>query len=117
MSRIVWVGLLAGLLGSSFILAQETPKIKRVPARSNSAIQGQDLFRAYCAVCHGADAKDGGPAAAALKTMPSDLTQLAARNNGRYPPLRVQRILLEEEASIVAHGSAEMPIWGPFSAR
>ena len=35
--------------------ASETPKIKRVPARATTTLAGQDLFREYCAVCHGND--------------------------------------------------------------
>ena len=113
MSRIGRIALVSVSLMSSLLMGQETPKIKRVPASANTTIQGQELFRIYCAVCHGTDGKGGGPAAAALKTMPTDLTQLAAKNAGKYPDLRVRSALSGEEPNIPAHGSKDMPMWGP----
>jgi mono/diheme cytochrome c family protein len=68
------------------------------------------MFAAYCAVCHGADGKGGGPAAAALKKQPTDLTQLSAKNGGKFPELSVVATLSGRE--VEAHGSQEMPIWG-----
>ena len=117
MSRILWKGSFAALLGFPLLIAQEAPKVKRVPAHSISSIQGQDLFREYCAVCHGTDGKGGGPAATALKSMPSDLTQLAIKNHGKFPERRVQAVLSEEGVNIAAHGSREMPIWGTILRR
>jgi mono/diheme cytochrome c family protein len=91
--------------------AQNPTSIKRVPLKPASTILGKDLFANYCAVCHGPDGKGHGPAAAALKTAPVNLTQLAANNNGKFPEDRVFNILAAR-ADIVAHGSKEMPIWG-----
>jgi hypothetical protein len=48
--------------------------------------RGADLFRAYCASCHGRDAKGHGPAAPALKATVPDLTVLAKNNGGRSCP-------------------------------
>ena len=70
------------------------------------------MFEAYCAVCHGKDAKGGGPAAAALKTPPADLTTLAQRNGGKFPSMKVMSIL-RGQAGVAAHGNQEMPVWGP----
>jgi hypothetical protein len=57
---------------------------KRAPLRPISSIAGKDLYKAYCEQCHGAGGKGDGPAAASLKKPPADLTQLAARNNGKF---------------------------------
>ena len=86
--------------------------VKKVPARATTAVAGKDLFRQYCAVCHGQDAKGAGPAADALKKSPTDLTQISRRNNGKFPE---ERILanLKGDAGVTAHGSADMPVWGP----
>lgn len=84
---------------------EETPLI--------SSIQGPDLYRAYCAVCHGADATGGGPMAGSLKTAPPDLTLLAARNGGVFPREQVRRIISGEQAQ-ASHGTREMPLWGPI---
>ncbi len=41
---------------------------------AQSIAEGESLFAASCASCHGAQAHGDGPAAASLKTMPADLT-------------------------------------------
>lgn len=86
-------------------------KIKRAPAPSTSAASGSEMFTAYCASCHGSDAKGGGPAAAALKQKPADLTLLAQKNGGKYPVGLLPTTLADVNANV--HGSREMPIWGP----
>ena len=113
MKRIIPASLvcLAALLLAPLVGAEDTPKIKRVPAHPTTAIAGQDLFREYCAVCHGSDAKGTGPAAAALKVKPADLTQISRKNGGKYPEIRVQRVINGED-DVAAHGNRDMPIWG-----
>src|ERR1039457_3619187 len=81
-------------------------------ALNTSPTKGPDLYRRYCAVCHGKDGKGGGPAAAALKASPTDLTQLSKSNGGKFPVGSVRQ-LLGGGSSTPAHGSTEMPIWGP----
>jgi mono/diheme cytochrome c family protein len=77
------------------------------------SVAGPDLFRAYCASCHGSDAKGDGPAASALKTRVPDLTSLARNNGGKFPDARVRKTILGDDV-IAAHGSREMPVWGPI---
>ena len=102
--------LLMGVLIASGIANAQTV-IKKVPAKPTVAVEGKVLFHDYCAVCHGPDGKGNGPAAAALKTPPSDLTQMARQNNGRFDDERVLRILNGVQ-SVPAHGSKDMPTWG-----
>lgn len=85
---------------------QELPPLIR-------SVKGPDLFRAYCASCHGLDAKGHGPAAASLKAKVPDLTVLAKNNGGKFPNVRVRRTITGEDV-IASHGSREMPIWGPI---
>ena len=67
-----------------------------------------------CATCHGADAKGHGPVAAALITPPPDLTRLARRNGGSFPRVRVGQFIAGGGTTLRgAHGSTEMPVWGP----
>lgn len=76
------------------------------------SVEGPDLFRAYCATCHGVASKGAGPAAPALKAKVPDLTLLARDNRGKFPAARVREVIMGDK--VVAHGSREMPIWGPI---
>jgi hypothetical protein len=55
------------------------------------SVEGVDLFRQYCASCHGLDAKGSGIMASALKTKVADLTVLAKNNRRQFPAARVIR--------------------------
>src|SRR5579871_3031101 len=79
-----------------------------------ASIQGPALYKAYCASCHGADAKGRGPLAPFLKTLPADLTHVSARNNGTFPLMRMERIISGEEEVPSGHGGRGMPVWGPI---
>jgi len=84
--------------------------IKKVPIEQTSASSGEEMYGAYCAVCHGKAGKGDGPAASALKTAPADLSTLAKRNDGKFPGDHVAAILQFGTAT-PAHGTADMPIW------
>ena len=77
------------------------------------AASGKQTYLQYCASCHGPDARGNGPAAFVLKTPPPDLTTLAKRHDGKFPYRYVSEVL-RFGARIVAHGSSDMPIWGPI---
>jgi mono/diheme cytochrome c family protein len=91
----------------------EAPAVKHVPITSSTSNSGRQMFNDYCAVCHGKDGKGAGPAASAMKTPPSDLTLLAQKNGGKYPSAHVASVL-RGQATTVAHGSQDMPVWGPL---
>ncbi|MGH9642030.1 MAG: c-type cytochrome [Terriglobales bacterium] len=109
--KTIWTGL--ALVVALAASAQDRPKteIKHVPIKQTSAASGQEMYKSYCAVCHGTDGKGNGPAAQALKVPPSDLAALAAKNGGKYPAPKVSAIIRGEEV-LAAHGSKDMPIWG-----
>ena len=86
----------------------------RVPEQLIESLEGRDLFRAYCAACHGDDAHGGGPVASSLKGKVPDLTRIAERRGGTFPLPQVERIITGEETVATTHGSREMPIWGPI---
>ncbi|HEX6803913.1 MAG TPA: cytochrome c [Terriglobales bacterium] len=105
--------LLACITGAILGVAQENkPEVKHVPAPATSAASGKEMFKSYCAPCHGEDGKGNGPAASALKTPPPDLTLLSKNNGGKFPADRVSSIL-RGRATVSAHGNREMPVWGP----
>ncbi len=74
---------------------------------------GQQTYQQYCAACHGSDAKGHGPLAPLLKTPPPNLTTLAKRHLGKFPYTYVSNIL-EFGPGPSAHGSSDMPTWGPI---
>ena len=78
------------------------------------SVEGMDLYRAYCASCHGKNGKGNGPVAPALKATVPDLTVIAKNNRGQFPVARVRSTLTGEEGMIASHGSREMPVWGPI---
>lgn len=112
--RMLWL-LAFAVAVAMFSPAQEQaqkPVIKHAAAPVTSAASGKEMFNAYCASCHGTDARGDGPAAPALKNAPADLTMLAKIHDGKYPSDRVTAIL-RGETTLVAHGGQEMPVWGP----
>lgn len=106
MSSVIAIGgsLLVFFIGS--VKAQET-------TRATESADGSVLYKAHCAVCHGADGKGGGPMARYLKVAPSDLTRLTARNSGKFPLSQVQKVISGEAELPAGHGSSLMPVWGP----
>ncbi len=74
---------------------------------------GEEIYKQYCATCHGADARGHGPLAALLKTQPADLTTLSKRHAGRFPYGYVANVI-EFGPGVSAHGSSDMPTWGPI---
>ena len=116
-SLITSLSLILGLLpigfGVSTARAEQPPTtVKKVPVHPTQSVKGSELFREYCAVCHGTSGKGDGPAAAALKTPATDLTLIAQKNGGKFPQIQVQHIISGEADGPIAHGSKDMPVWG-----
>ena len=102
------------LVCSALAAGQQTGVETKTAAPSkNEPISGKQLYVSYCAMCHGTDGKGGGPFSPQLKVWPPDLTQLAKKNNGTYPAMHVSEMVDGEFGKASAHGSREMPIWGP----
>jgi mono/diheme cytochrome c family protein len=87
--------------------------VKQTTIKQTSAASGKEMYTQYCAPCHGVDGKGKGPAASAMKNAPSDLTQLAKTHGGKYPADSVASVLKFGNGP-GAHGSADMPVWGPL---
>jgi mono/diheme cytochrome c family protein len=91
---------------------KSVPKVKITPAPITSPSSGEQMYEAYCASCHGKDGKGNGPAAAAMKVPPTDLTTLAAKNHGEFPSAHVAAVIRGDSLA-PAHGDKDMPVWGP----
>jgi len=111
-SKWFWIAVVVTAL-VFLVSAQEKPTVKQGPIQRVSQASGEKMFQSYCAVCHGTDGRGDGPAAAALKNPPADLTALAAKNGGKYPSMRVMSVI-RGDSGYAAHGSKEMPVWGPL---
>jgi mono/diheme cytochrome c family protein len=96
----------------SFAGAQEN-QTKKTQAKPLSSVSGAEMFKRYCAVCHGPGGKGDGPLAIALKVPTPDLTTLTQRHDGKFPDDYVSNVL-RNGAKTAAHGSGEMPVWGPI---
>ena len=105
--------LLTLAIAQQATLAQSAMSVKHVPITKTSPTSGKEMFNSYCAVCHGRDAKGGGPAAPAMKTAPKDLTVLAKNSGGKYPAPHVGAVI-RGQAITASHGSQDMPVWGPL---
>ena len=93
-------------IGATVAGGQELPSPPVQPSYS-----GSDLFKTYCAVCHGTSAHGDGPLAANMKKPPPDLTQFAARNGGVFSSALVARII-DGRHPVTGHGGPDMPVWG-----
>lgn len=115
---LVWLPLL--LIGVfSLVQGQSTNSTQREQSKKINTIDiayteptsGAQMYKNYCAACHGMGGKGDGPAAEFLKKWPPDLTMLAQRNDGKYPAEHVVSTLRLGIPSR-AHGTSDMPLWG-----
>lgn len=109
--RILAASLFAALILVITSFAQK-PTIEKKTAPQTSPASGAEMYTSYCATCHGKTGKGDGPAAPALKVTPTDLTMLSHRNGGKFPAASVKQTIAGD-ANLPAHGSKEMPVWGP----
>ena len=99
---------LAGL-----VLMASSPKIQESQLPPTYVPPGRQIYREYCAACHGSEGKGNGPVARSLRKPPADLTTLANRHGGAFPKEYVTNVL-RFGFGFSAHGSSEMPVWGPI---
>lgn len=80
------------------------------------ATPGRELFRHYCASCHGWEGRGDGPVAPHLSKAPADLTQIASRRAGLFPDQEIGEII-DGRRVVGAHGTRQMPVWGRLFGR
>ena len=97
------------LVGIAIVSAAQTQSPRKPPA----TLDGKELYVAYCAPCHGMNAKGKGPVATALKNRVPDLTLISKRRNGKFPVSDLEKMILGETSMKTIHGTNEMPVWGP----
>ncbi len=112
LKRLFLTALAAAVVVGMGYAQQSTTKVN-IRVNRTPAYSGKQMYTSYCASCHGFDGRGNGPVAAALKVAPSDLTVLSKDHNGKFPSTHVMAVL-EFGTETPAHGTAEMPIWGPI---
>jgi mono/diheme cytochrome c family protein len=112
MSRRMRSIAVAGIVGATFVFGTVAAWGQQAPSPpAQQTESGSDLFKTYCAVCHGKSARGDGPLAANMKKRPPDLTQFAARNGGTFPSALVAQII-DGRKPATGHGGPDMPVWG-----
>jgi len=107
------VPILIAVTGFVALPQSKTPGGAGQNTSTAKELPGAEIYRIYCASCHGPDGKGAGPAAAALKKTPPDLTLISKRNKGEFPAFRIAHIIDGYEIEAV-HGSRDMPVWGDY---
>lgn len=90
------------------LAAADRPQETIIP---QATANGSELFRMYCASCHGTSARGDGPLAASMRHRPPNLTELRKRNHDTYSRELVFRIIDGRE-KVAGHGGPDMPVWG-----
>ncbi|HXO43960.1 MAG TPA: c-type cytochrome [Candidatus Cybelea sp.] len=93
-------------------VAPEGPVDESRPALIHS-LNGAELYRAYCASCHGKTGRGDGPVAPELKAPAPDLTSITRTHGGEFPEVRIRGVIVGD-GMIASHGGREMPVWGPI---
>jgi mono/diheme cytochrome c family protein len=115
MKLLLVIAAIATLAVGTSYAEQSNSKVT-IPVTRTAPTSGKQMYTSYCAPCHGIDGRGQGPVANALRTPPTDLTVLGRNNHGKYPDSHIAAIL-QSGVQIPAHGSAEMPVWGPILAK
>jgi mono/diheme cytochrome c family protein len=103
------------LMGQAGGASQEKNEriLKKEAIPYSKAGSGGQMWKDYCAACHGMSGAGDGPAVEFLKAPPADLSLMAKRNNGKFPAEHFASVLQFGTESH-AHGTSDMPIWGPL---
>jgi mono/diheme cytochrome c family protein len=112
------VGMVAGVTAattfaaSAAIADQSKGNVVTIPSTKTTPVSGVQMYRNYCAPCHGTNGRGDGPVGVALKSRPTDLSVLSRNNGGKFPSNHVNTVL-QHGIEIQAHGTSEMPVWEP----
>ena len=106
---LAWAVAGVGMV-SVFSIAGAAQIPQAQPVRELNAVT---IYKQHCAACHGVDGKGNGPAAPALKAKVPDLTRISKNAGGKFPRQRIRQVI-EGAEPVVAHGTREMPVWGPL---
>ncbi|MFA5909186.1 MAG: universal stress protein [Vicinamibacterales bacterium] len=114
-----WVtkgGVVAAVVLAVSLLAPVAASPAAAQDTGRQRVTGAEIYRTYCATCHGPNGRGDGPLADSMRRKPPDLTEIAKRNGGQYPSEVVYRTI-DGKQPIRGHGGPDMPVWGDAFAR
>ena len=115
-ANLVVAATCAAILAASAartIGAQSKSATPQRPPVPTVVVSGAEMYKQYCSACHGPKAMGDGPAAPSLRIPPANLSSLAKRHGGKFPTNYVISVL-RFGPGMTAHGSPDMPTWGPL---
>ena len=112
LKRLLFVAMVASI-ALTMSYAEQSKSTVVIPVGKTNPTNGKQMYTSYCAPCHGVDGRGNGPVAGSLKAQPTDLAGLAKANHGKYPDSHVVSVV-RFGTDVRAHGTAEMPVWGPI---
>jgi mono/diheme cytochrome c family protein len=110
MTILLRVAAFVGALVVAFAVATSLQAQTSQPPAPAEVLDGRQLFKTYCASCHGENGHGNGPAAESLRHIPPDLARYSMKNGGVFPAERLARIV--DGRDVPSHGNREMPVWG-----
>jgi mono/diheme cytochrome c family protein len=94
-----------------FLLGGATVAAVSCTPTTPAPVEGEALYRRYCASCHGLNGEGDGVVAEVMTLTPTNLTTLAQKAGGKYD-LRQTMSAIDGGRTIRAHGESAMPVWG-----
>jgi len=108
------VANLTAVLGA-FLMAIALPSVATAQ-EMKQVTTGSEVFKTYCASCHGTSARGDGRLATNMVKKPANLTEIAKRNGGSFPSEMVFRTI-DGRTPVRGHGGPDMPVWGDAFSR
>lgn len=107
---------LAGVAVLALLMSPLAASAQTEQAAMKQTTPGGEVYRTYCATCHGPSARGDGPLATNMVKKPANLTEIAKRNGGTFPTEIVFRTI-DGRSPIRGHGGPDMPVWGDAFGR
>jgi len=105
-STVVRAAALAAIL-----LAPVAASAQADQPENKQVTTGSEVYRTYCATCHGSSGRGDGPLAASMNRKPANLVEIAKRNGGVFPAEMVFKTI-DGRTPVRGHGGPDMPVWG-----
>ncbi len=113
LGAFVFAGVAVAFAVYATASGEEQQPMGAAPVAAGDVPSGNDLYVSHCAVCHGLDGRGQGPLAQAMKLVPADLTQIAAKHDGTFPDAKVSDVI-RNGGAVLGHGSTAMLPWGLY---